>query len=526
MAGGTPAPHEETAFMARHLAIDWDAREVRFVLATVQGRELRVDAAGAAPLGQAAPGERALQPMLGEVLAAALSPLKLGRMQALVGVDRTSIEVLDLTLPPAQDVELPELVRNQSLRESSAVSEDSLLDFVSLDGDAVQPRRVLAAAMSAEQVAQIRQACAETGVTPARIVLRPYAAASLFVRLVSDLPRVSLLVTRLADEADLTVLANGRVAFWRTVRLPGDADEEAACRRLLSEISRTSVVVQNQPGCGPIERMYILGADGEHAALLAQAADELPLAIHVVDPFAVPKLTAAQVPDCAGATRRFWECFWMKPRASRRPSTSCTRAAVRPRRIDGGGWRSARPLRPALGLFGYSTWSTFAEVNAENRLLAVRLKELDDLSKRAAQQQATAAAVREWNAGDVVWLDELRDLSLRFPKARDAVVLQMSFSHARAGGGTIDLQGVVRDPAIVGRMERNLRDEFHEVRSKGVKERVQDKGYSWHFESSVSVAHREKNQYESHLPPRDAGREKPGAAAQIPGKAASVARGG
>jgi hypothetical protein len=166
----------------------------------------------------------------------------------------------------------------------------------------------------------------------------------------------------------------------------------------------------------------------------------------------------------------------------------------------------------ALGLFAYSTWSKFAEVNAENLILSARLKELDDLAKRAAQQQATAVAVREWNAGDVVWLDELRDLSLRFPKARDAVVLQMSFSHARAGGGTIDLQGVVRDPAIVGRMERNLRDEFHEVRSKGVKERVQDKGFSWQFESSVSVAHREKNQYQSVLPPPDVNREKPQAA--------------
>lgn len=510
------------------MAIDWDAREVRFVLATARGRELRVEAAGAAPLGQAAAGEKALQPMLGEAIAAALAPLKLGRTQALVGVDRASIEVLDLTLPPARDIELPELVRNQSLRESSAVSEDSLLDFVSLDGDAVQPRRVLAAAMSAEQVAQIRQACAAAGVAPARIVLRPYEAASLFVRLVSDLPRVALLVNRLADEADLTVLAEGRVAFWRTVRLPCDADEEAAAKRLVTEIARTSVVVQNQPGCGPIERLYIFGVEQEHAALVVQAAEELPLSIHVVDPFAVPNLSAAQVPDCAGryaallgmlldeANGKSPAIDFLRPRRRPAPPNRRRRLAI-----------AGAVAACALGLFGYSTWSTFAEVNEENQTLAARLKELDDLSKRAAQQQATAAAVREWNAGDVVWLDELRDLSLRFPKARDAVVLQMSFSHARAGGGTIDLQGVVRDPAIVGRMERNLRDEFHEVRSKGVKERVQDKGFSWQFESSVSVAHREKNQYQSHLSPSDASREKPAAAARnAPGKAGNVARGG
>ena len=63
----------------------------------------------------------------------------------------------------------------------------------------------------------------------------------------------------------------------------------------------------------------------------------------------------------------------------------------------------------------------------------------------------------------------------------------------------------MRDPAIVSRIENNLRDKYHQISSRHVQERVQDKSYSWHFESSLIVAQRDKQNYVSHL----AGRPEP-----------------
>ena len=97
-------------------------------------------------------------------------------------------------------------------------------------------------------------------------------------------------------------------------------------------------------------------------------------------------------------------------------------------------------------------------------------------------------AINEWGENDVNWLDELRDLSLRFPSDRDAVVLRMGLGHARGEGGTIDMVGVVRDPVIVTRIENSLRDKHHQISSRHVQERVQENSYSWHFESSLVVA--------------------------------------
>jgi hypothetical protein len=50
-------------------------------------------------------------------------------------------------------------------------------------------------------------------------------------------------------------------------------------------------------------------------------------------------------------------------------------------------------------------------------------------------------------------------------------------------------------------LENNVRDKYHQISSRHVQERVQDKGYTWHFESSLVIVPRDKSQYVSHLPP-------------------------
>ena len=69
-------------------------------------------------------------------------------------------------------------------------------------------------------------------------------------------------------------------------------------------------------------------------------------------------------------------------------------------------------------------------------------------------------------------------------------------------------------------IENSLRDKFHQISSRHVQERVQENSYSWHFESSVVVASRDKKQYVSHLPSSETA--EPAAAQQaLPRTAAS-----
>jgi hypothetical protein len=188
-----------------------------------------------------------------------------------------------------------------------------------------------------------------------------------------------------------------------------------------------------------------------------------------------------------------------------------------------------RPIAMAVALAaalvlagGYYVWDQLAAVDTHNRELSDELGELKDLMKQAAKKEQLVQAIGEWQATDVNWLDELRDLSLRFPSSRDAIILNMTMSPARTGGGAIQFSGLVRDPSIVVRMESNIRDKYHEIRSKRVQERQREKDYTWRFETSMTAARRDKSQYTSHLPPAPEGKvpadagTKPQATTQAP----------
>ncbi|MDD4787415.1 MAG: hypothetical protein PHO07_09605, partial [Pirellulales bacterium] len=167
--------------MGKILALDWDRRQLRYVVAVIGRKTVKVLAAAEVTMStvQEADGEECPDP-------AATLKSGLGRsaarLPALVGVDRASVETLPLTLPPATDAELPELVLNQAIRESASITEDTALDFLPLGGSAGEPREVLAAALAADALARIKRVCSQAGIKPARMLLRPYASASLFLR--------------------------------------------------------------------------------------------------------------------------------------------------------------------------------------------------------------------------------------------------------------------------------------------------------------------------------------------------------
>ena len=107
--------------MGKILAIDWDRHHLRYVLAMTGRRTVKVLAASALPMMMTqTEGDPEERPDPAGTLRAKLGR-KLSRLPALIGVDRASIETMTLTLPPATDDELPELVFNQAMRDSPRI---------------------------------------------------------------------------------------------------------------------------------------------------------------------------------------------------------------------------------------------------------------------------------------------------------------------------------------------------------------------------------------------------------------------
>ena len=501
--------------MARILAVDWDRHEARYALGTTSGGRVKVHVAASIPLVDVTEGGDEPHPDLAGSLAAAMSELKLGRTPVLVGVERSSIELLHFTLPPAKDNELPELVANQAMRESQLIGEQSVLDFLPIDDNPEAPRSVIAAALSPGELERIQRTCEAAELKPARVLLRPFASASLFVKTGAPAEEVYLLVNRFTDEADLSIVVDQRPVFFRTVRLPEGAGEEQATERLLAEIKRTlAAAPQTHLRGETVQCVYVLGGADDHQGLIDGIRDDLFLPASVFDPFEALGVRDERAPENPG---RFAPVLGMlldeatgshaidflHPRKMPQP-VNRGRIAV-----FAGGVLAALILGVA-----FNTWSTWSDIQSENKVLAKRAAELDKTMKKAAEQKKLIDAVREWKARDVIWLDELRDLSLRFPSTRDVVVSRMSLSPSQSGGGAINLEGLMRGPDILVKLENQVRDRYRRVQSKRVQERKLERDYTWLFETSLSVARRDadrdQSRYVSHLPEDEKPGTKPG----------------
>jgi hypothetical protein len=137
-------------------------------------------------------------------------------------------------------------------------------------------------------------------------------------------------------------------------------------------------------------------------------------------------------------------------------------------------------------LTGLAVWWQLASLDEKIVRLAEQSKGMDAAVKQAADIEVRAAEIDAWAAPEVIWLDELNELSKRFPPAADAVLTQLIASSAT--GGQIQLEGFVRTAGTIEPLEKNLRDERHAVEGKGSQQEDRKGRYSWKFKTNVAVA--------------------------------------
>jgi Tfp pilus assembly PilM family ATPase len=484
--------------MPRLLALEWDGEEARVVVASPRGDSIIVEEAFAIALPPRGEKDAADQDR-GKVIGTALSARRLGRMQGIVAVGRASIELKQLSLPPAPDDELPDLVRFQAQREFNAMGESWPLDFIPLSSQPDKPRQVLAAAISPDMVAQIQETARLAGVTPERLVLRPCAAASLLRRMHwREAESVQLLVEVLADEADLTVLVDGQVVFLRTARLPGDALAPEGYRPLVGEIRRTVAAARNQLGGRKVEAVQLCGSGADHIALAEHIEKECGLPCRLFDPFAQLNLSRELAKSPPEHTGRFAPLLGMllDEAVHQPPAIDFLNPRRRPPPPD-----RRRPLALAVAgvavvVLGGYFWFYSATSALDDRIaeLEQQAREQEKLVAKYKDVELAAKEIEAWAASDVNWLDELRELSDDFPQAKDVLITQLRMG-PHVGGAEITLEGYLREADTADQLEANLRDDAHMVEGRGLQQDSSKSGYSWRFTTSMLVKPQDPETY-------------------------------
>ena len=113
--------------------------------------------------------------------------------------------------------------------------------------------------------------------------------------------------------------------------------------------------------------------------------------------------------------------------------------------------------------------------------------ELLDEKVLAAQKAVTAVnAIQRWKASDIVWLDELRQLSEDFPPAKQAMLTQLTCGRS-SRGGKMTLEGLADSASSISSLEDGLRDESHRVNGEGSSDDDSRRYYSRRFTTLVYV---------------------------------------
>lgn len=480
--------------MSRLLAFDWDDLELRVAIATSHGGKAVLQRAFAVRLPPSGDGKAIEPAAVGQALSNALAGESVRRVETLAAIGRSAVELKELSLPPAPDDELPDLVRFQATREFAQLQEDSPLDFIPLSGNDVEHRTVIAAAIPQATLARYHSACQEAELDLKHLVLRSSASASLLSRRHPGHGQARMLVDLLGDEVDLTVLVGDTPIVARTTRLPGESSDPEQCRPVFLEIRRTIAAVQNRLHDQRVDAVYLCGDSPYQAALTEQVKRELNLPVEVFEPFEGFELSGALRRSLPEHRSRFAPLLGMLADAAAGQKHAIDFLDPR-RKPEPKSRRREATLAVAcaatlvLAFVGW-TWYRITGMDNEIRQLSQRSIQLDGDVKKAKALQKEVAEIDAWAASDVPWLDVLYRVSTRAPKAEDALLTQWiaGSEKSKAGGGTLTVHGLVRDKATLNALESQLRSASQfKVSVSEIDSDKKNQRYAWAFKSDVQI---------------------------------------
>lgn len=473
------------------VATGWDAQSLEYVLARYDGQRLTIVAAESRVLDtEVGPGAR---------LAEGLAQYGVRRATVLVALPRSRVEVLPISLPPATDAELPSLVAMQVLQQVPELADNEALDFIPLNRDDAVGREVLALGPQSGVVDNVIEELQAAGLRPHAIGFRPLGLLPLLDRTGARKSERALAFCLEPKAADILLLDGGRLVMSRSVRLP-QRDNPVFSSNLIGELERTAMVLhQDGESVTELQHVYGFGSGAEFDDLITALNDDTSVSATRVNPFRIVN-DESTGRTCAS---RFAPLIgMMQGHVTNSPHPivdflNPRRPATRPNP-----WRRVAVYATAavglLAALGFYVFDCRIKLDEEIVELRSQLAMVEKMSTKLERRQRVTTAIANWQADDVNWLDELRDLSIRFPGPGEALVQRMTVTPVNQGN-LVTLQLRIKDPSVLPLMEANLRDEYHAIKSKRVSEIPAAEEFGWQLDTSILVRPRPRESYLHYL---------------------------
>ncbi len=364
-----------------------------------------------------------------ESLKTRLSKHGLIRSDTIVVVSRANAEMRELTVPPAPNNELPDMVRFIARSEFASLNENWSLDFVPMGDDPSQQRTVLAAGISPELQTQINSVVEPSGLKIKHIVMRPYASIDLVRNKISD-DQVRLIVDPNGDTTDMTIADGTKLLATRTVRIPATYDANRRGDSLLSEVRRTLASSRKILGDKKVSNVVMFGSANENKPLAGNLRNHLDLEMEFINPLShTNKASGLEEPEWI---ERYAALIGsLKQHGS---ESSHVIDFVNPRRpiivkkdyskwYLYGGLALAALLLAMIGCWWVLSGQAKENQGLQDRLAALRDKNDGKTGKPKVDQiLGEIEKIDQWKQNDINWLEELYQYTQRALTPDDSIV--------------------------------------------------------------------------------------------------------
>jgi hypothetical protein len=420
-------------------------------------------------------------------------------------------------------------VQFQVSKELTESLDEVVLDYVPTGSAGPNgERQALALVIRRELLATYETLCRAAGLKLLAVTPRPFGLLACWKHVVglgAPVPeRTDVAVALLTVEehgAEFSIVHGGKLLLARSL---------AAGPTLASEVRRNLAVYAAHSAQHPVGAIYVAGGE-EHAPFRARLQASLGIPVHAIDPFAGAQRPEIPATDRGGFASAVGLLLargdqsplpinFAKPKKPKPP-----RDVKKTRLIAAAGVAAAFLLLGVFYCYGLlaDKQKRFEEVNTRKRTLETELAKMEEDDKRIA-------LVEDWVQSGLVWLDELYDLTSRFPDPETIRLTSLTgdpvtrTAQAKPAAPTADaanqtptpkyvaklaLQGITTsdDRAVKELTKRFVEDNHYKVDAAPTDQNtgVDKARFPQHFTAHVEVEKQPPEKYVRQLPPAEDG---------------------
>lgn len=500
--------------MARYLMLDWDQRQFQVVASSVKHGVVKIERAIAwQDEPGIAPGDAEAQ---GRLLRERLKSAGIAPAPVLACVGRDRVILKEVRYPPVPQAEEPAIVRFQAIKELTDPPDEVVIDYAPVsDPNAGGERRAVILVLRRDVLHTYQTLCRAAGLKLAGLCPRPFGTAACLKRVagttvltpVPEPADTAVAVLTVTERwAEFCVVRGEQVLYARSLTSPALNGDTA----LLGEIRRNLAVYAGQGASQPVRAVYIAGG-AETAALRGRLQDALTVPVHGLDPFAGDERSELPTGN-RSAFVGVVGLLYAQARNGELPINFVQPKQPRPER-DPNQKRNyiaagvAGLLLLGLAVFGYAQ---LAERDRELEALSLIKADLDRQLLQTREDATRIKAIGDWAGAEVVWLDELYDLTHRFPDPRTVRLVQLTGDALPRTGNVkhaakMALKGIATDDhrAVDTLIAQLVEDGHYRVEPKVISRNMGMDRFLFRqqFTTRVDIEPRSTTKYVRRLPP-------------------------